>query len=132
MKYNTLFCLLMIRRPPRSTRTDKLLPYTTLFRSPITILPAKRRSFSASTSTGTDGCSSLILHASASAGSPCSLFADVAEAIPRSDAAADCLSSGYEIGRAHVWTPVTNAHLVCRLTLETKTSHITKQKRERQ
>src|SRR3546814_17125631 len=25
--------LLMIRRPPRSTRTDTLLPYTTLFRS---------------------------------------------------------------------------------------------------
>src|SRR3546814_10758003 len=24
-----------------------------------------------------------------------------------------------EIGRAHVWTPVTNAHLVCRLLLET-------------
>src|SRR3546814_7529364 len=24
----------MIRRPPRSTRTDALLPYTTLFRSP--------------------------------------------------------------------------------------------------
>src|SRR3546814_2349487 len=28
----------MIRRPPRSTRTDTLFPYTTLFRS-----PAKRR-----------------------------------------------------------------------------------------
>src|SRR3546814_3509814 len=27
------FFLLMIRRPPRSTRTDTLLPYTTLFRS---------------------------------------------------------------------------------------------------
>src|SRR3546814_17812884 len=27
-----LFCL-MIRRPPRSTRTDTLFPYTTLFRS---------------------------------------------------------------------------------------------------
>src|SRR3546814_13854785 len=26
---------LMIRRPPRSTRTDTLLPYTTLFRSPF-------------------------------------------------------------------------------------------------
>src|SRR3546814_18370505 len=26
----------MIRRPPRSTRTDTLFPYTTLFRSPIT------------------------------------------------------------------------------------------------
>src|SRR3546814_19191031 len=27
------FVFLMIRRPPRSTRTDTLLPYTTLFRS---------------------------------------------------------------------------------------------------
>src|SRR3546814_6721508 len=26
--------ILMIRRPPRSTRTDTLFPYTTLFRSP--------------------------------------------------------------------------------------------------
>src|SRR3546814_12757882 len=28
-----IFFFLMIRRPPRSTRTDTLLPYTTLFRS---------------------------------------------------------------------------------------------------
>src|SRR3546814_2562556 len=28
------FFFLMIRRPPRSTRTDTLFPYTTLFRSP--------------------------------------------------------------------------------------------------
>src|SRR3546814_1873094 len=28
------FFFLMIRRPPRSTRTDTLCPYTTLFRSP--------------------------------------------------------------------------------------------------
>src|SRR3546814_13991423 len=44
------FCLLifflMIRRPPRSTRTDTLFPYTTLFRSighftwPVRILAA--------------------------------------------------------------------------------------------
>src|SRR3546814_15706107 len=27
------FLVLMIRRPPRSTRTDTLFPYTTLFRS---------------------------------------------------------------------------------------------------
>src|SRR3546814_15415515 len=27
------FCFLMKRRPPRSTRTDTLFPYTTLFRS---------------------------------------------------------------------------------------------------
>src|SRR3546814_20279206 len=29
----TLVFFLMIRRPPRSTRTDPLFPYTTLFRS---------------------------------------------------------------------------------------------------
>src|SRR3546814_10990604 len=29
-----LIFFLMIRRPPRSTRTDTLFPYTTLFRSP--------------------------------------------------------------------------------------------------
>src|SRR3546814_13227037 len=28
------FFFVMIRRPPRSTRTDTLFPYTTLFRSP--------------------------------------------------------------------------------------------------
>src|SRR3546814_8650052 len=34
------FFFLMIRRPPRSTRTDTLFPYTTLFRSPpIATLP---------------------------------------------------------------------------------------------
>src|SRR3546814_17238985 len=30
---NYMFVFVMIRRPPRSTRTDTLLPYTTLFRS---------------------------------------------------------------------------------------------------
>src|SRR3546814_9711364 len=34
-------CLLMIRRPPRSPRTDPLFPYTTLFRT----LPALRGRF---------------------------------------------------------------------------------------
>src|SRR3546814_5572574 len=35
-----LFIFLMIRRPPRSTRTDTLFPYTTLFRSDHDNLPA--------------------------------------------------------------------------------------------
>src|SRR3546814_5468442 len=30
-----MFFFLMIRRPPRSTRTDTLFPYTTLFRSVV-------------------------------------------------------------------------------------------------
>src|SRR3546814_14018802 len=34
-----VFFFLMIRRPPRSTRTDTLFPYTTLFRSTAAVQP---------------------------------------------------------------------------------------------
>src|SRR3546814_4698640 len=37
--YLSIFFFLMIRRPPRSTRTDTLFPYTTLFRSTLTADP---------------------------------------------------------------------------------------------
>src|SRR3546814_11985326 len=37
----SVFFFLMIRRPPRSTRTDTLFPYTTLFRSQA--YPVRRR-----------------------------------------------------------------------------------------
>src|SRR3546814_14061521 len=33
VSFGSCFLFLMIRRPPRSTRTDTLFPYTTLFRS---------------------------------------------------------------------------------------------------
>src|SRR3546814_11146909 len=33
----------MIRRPPRSTRTDTLFPYTTLFRSLADLVPGRRK-----------------------------------------------------------------------------------------
>src|SRR3546814_18033154 len=36
-----VFFFLMIRRPPRSTRTDTLFPYTTLFRSRPVVLVVK-------------------------------------------------------------------------------------------
>src|SRR3546814_20720857 len=36
----------MIRRPPRSTRTDTLFPYTTLFRSPQIARPSAQPRFS--------------------------------------------------------------------------------------
>src|SRR3546814_9747633 len=39
--FSTIFFFLMIRRPPRSTRTDTLFPYTTLFRSML-ILQLRR------------------------------------------------------------------------------------------
>src|SRR3546814_3353973 len=37
---------------------------------------------------------------------------------------AQLLPSGQQIGRAHVCTPVTNAHLVCRLLLEKKNNTV--------
>src|SRR3546814_7418359 len=39
----------MIRRPPRSTRTDTLFPYTTLFRSPLTRFPVETKKILVST-----------------------------------------------------------------------------------
>src|SRR3546814_12552587 len=39
--YRSIFCFLMTRRPPRSTRTDTLFPYTTLFRAPGASWPAR-------------------------------------------------------------------------------------------
>src|SRR3546814_3884128 len=44
----------MIRRPPRSTRTDTLFPYTTLFRSPVGAM-AQDSSGSEATSSDDDG-----------------------------------------------------------------------------
>src|SRR3546814_4473465 len=43
----------MIRRPPRSTRTDTLFPYTTLFRSPVLQMSATARILIASQAPGT-------------------------------------------------------------------------------
>src|SRR3546814_6365241 len=40
--YFTNILVLIIRRPPRSTRTDTLFPYTTLFRSAL-VCPRARR-----------------------------------------------------------------------------------------
>src|SRR3546814_10141680 len=87
----------MVRRPPRSTRTDTLFPYTTLFRSPRAALdracaPASARRHRHRPDT------------------------------PRcaSDDRRPQMDTVREIGRAHVCTPVTNAHLVCRLLLEKK------------
>src|SRR3546814_14514403 len=41
--HGVVFFFLMIRRPPRSTRTDTLFPYTTLFRSLRDVPHALRR-----------------------------------------------------------------------------------------
>src|SRR3546814_18202359 len=46
------FFFLMIRRPPRSTRTDTLFPYTTLFRSTCRRRDPRRRNASANARAG--------------------------------------------------------------------------------
>src|SRR3546814_15450584 len=38
LSFDNFFFFLMIRRPPRSTRTDTLFPYTTLFRSNLGLM----------------------------------------------------------------------------------------------
>src|SRR3546814_1150705 len=53
-----LFFFLMIRRPPRSTRTATLFPYTTLFRSVRSDAPRRLKNFvrSEKESNFTRGC----------------------------------------------------------------------------
>src|SRR3546814_10563837 len=45
----------MIRRPPRSTRTDTLFPYTTLFRSPVYGADPELKLFQMTGAYGEDG-----------------------------------------------------------------------------
>src|SRR3546814_3837456 len=106
----------MIRRPPRSTRTDTLFPYTTLCRSKACRLVCL--------SHGRDASDHLLRDAWRAA----VLCGRQRRATPDHPELADTHHSGacrseLEIGRAHVRTPVTNAHIVCRLLLEKKNTY---------
>src|SRR3546814_9462005 len=123
---------LMIRRPPRSTRTDTLFPYTTLFRSEYRLDvqaaaagagqahrdPAKgrgglevdraylRKVQARSGRADGDGAPQQSAHRAARA--------SALRTEPQADAvggppAALCAQFGCQTGRAHVRTPVTNA-----------------------
>src|SRR3546814_2500981 len=123
----------MIRRPPRSTRTDTLFPYTTLFRS--LAMRAQHLAARARPETGHDPrpertCRTQLRHFHEE------VHADAEkEAEPPGDRihfqpAIECrthvrhaVGAGAgkllhrrrpEIGREHVCTPVTTAHTVCR------------------
>src|SRR3546814_6463419 len=129
----------MIRRPPRSTRTYTLFPYTTLFRSKVLHrgdeFAVGRRA--AKFSRGCAGNGVFDRNSAVDADSHVTGLRELpgirvgsavlqgpratGEAIkPRVRArqqrnAAVNADERHEIGRAHVGTPVTNAHLVCRL-----------------
>src|SRR3546814_4809891 len=123
----------MIRRPPRSTRTDTLFPYTTLFRSPdhvaaralvplqVQYAPVLRLLQQVAERPEAVGAlaeprvappQGLLDHRA-----PHRVAALGDQRLRRLLDQADRLGDA-EIGRAHVGTPVTNAHLGCRLLLE--------------
>src|SRR3546814_5061532 len=98
------FVFYMTRRPPRSTRTDTLFPYKTLFRSVVAFVEA-----------GLAPLQGLLDHRAPDLLLLAALFRDVFDHLGDE-------VEGFQIGRAHVSTPVTNAHLLCRLLLEKKTT----------
>src|SRR3546814_8268348 len=106
------FCCVLLR-PPISTRTDALLPYSTSF----------RLGQFAGMRLGRQVDLGVIEHATEEPADVrargLALAHRVAHAPDHVTAAAiDPPGGEDEIGRAHVRTPVTNAHLVCRLLLE--------------
>src|SRR3546814_19017250 len=105
-----LFFFLMIRRPPRSTRTDTLFPYTTLFRSRRYSIKwfyqriQSRYGFNPHHLRLADACEFFI-------GQGCKVGL-----------------GGHLRSEEHTSElPVTNAHLVCRLLLEKKKKKINQQ-----
>src|SRR3546814_4904145 len=97
-----MFFFLMIRRPPRSTRTDTLFPYTTLFRSGV----------------GAELAGALQGHRFAVEGTHQQHLLVQIDQI---------LAVLGELDRKSTrLTPVTNAHLVCRLLLEKKKTKSTR------
>src|SRR3546814_4048847 len=111
----------MIRRPPRSTRTDTLFPYTTLFRSPerpglpVRCPPqtchwsgSQARPFGASVPLRPEarGTSRNYGGLPPRAASPGLRRAGVPSVLSR-------LLSVPDIGSAYVWTQVHTANLVC-------------------
>src|SRR3546814_10890269 len=123
----------MLRRPPRSTRTDTLFPYTTLFRSQFEEDDVAVPAGQAERGAGTVEDPRLAGHerarrvadawARGSGSEGARLFGgadgDAVEGArrpPRGEAARPGAPRRQEpLGRAHVRTPVNNAHQVCRL-----------------
>src|SRR3546814_1785370 len=117
----------MIRRPPGTTRTDTLFPYTTLFRSHAAQglhrdFPGERDQSRLAREAHPREAQALLAACEAEG-----RYRPHAEEAHRDREARTPLDqrdqgdqSPDEIGRANVCTPVTNAHLVCRLLLEKK------------
>src|SRR3546814_6727857 len=117
--------LLMIRRPPRSTRTDTLFPYTTLFRSYAGFLQAGYK-FSLSDTISVDGMVGARLTRTDREIAGSGRVTDPATGtsrvvlVQRSTSDTDLLPNasariefggGLQLGRPHASTPLTPPHL---------------------
>src|SRR3546814_11206662 len=82
MRYGCFF--FMIRRPPRSTRTDTLFPYTTLLRSGVDLAPVDRigrQTAGEQTSPVSDEAATDLVRIDHSTGGPCVDFEEQPAAI---------------------------------------------------
>src|SRR3546814_9718637 len=105
----------MIRRPPISTRTDTLFPYTTLFRSALVEYSFRMRSNKPRFWT-------VAARIPALEPQRCMTFRfgfGGLMTFEESYCVVPVTVGSRQIGRAHVLTPVTNAQIVCRLLLAT-------------
>src|SRR3546814_3565899 len=107
----------MIRRPPRSTRTDTLFPYTTLFRTSGTFSSSTNRFKIVQFLRGHYSKKVVKLPRSDYRQEVATIYRSTA-ALWHSPASVGPEPRMRKIGGAHVCTPVTTAHLVCRLLLE--------------
>src|SRR3546814_8884365 len=110
----------MIRVRPRSTSTDTLVPYTTLFRAPPQAYNDPSPHVRAGSLKPRVPCPCPACSHGPSAPPTLRRALRARAALPALALARERVSARAQIGRAHVWTPVTNAHLVCRLLLEKK------------
>src|SRR3546814_5374160 len=116
----------MTRRPPISTRTDTLFPYTTLFRNKEVLPVDLERGLAeveAEHPQPADGPAVALVHdveqePVVRAHHVHRLVAGWKELVTQ-DLERNPVQPG-QIGRAHVRTPLTNEHLECRLLLEKK------------
>src|SRR3546814_9573954 len=124
----------MVRRPPRSTRTNTLFPYTPRFRSSAPDANSAHISspYQVSSNSGAQRPRYAVrLLTSRSSICRAALLPVALTTCGKSISTGPSASTSTlygdrspwispQIGRAHVCTPVTNAHLVCRLLLEKK------------
>src|SRR3546814_10435368 len=106
----------MIRAPPRSTRTDPLFPHTSLFRSDLALVVHRHRHPRAAAHARRAPPQSA---RRVRVGYILVEGAQSMNAVFHISLVAGAVALG-KIGRAHVFTPVPNSPLVCRLLLEKK------------